>query len=295
MTNLRKPSSRLSAMLLALLACSYCVAVAPVMQAAGETAAPASTAATAIDEPGVPATPATESRSLIPTTDLRNIIHDAGPLMYAIVLCSFLLVAFFLERCVSLRRGRVIPRPFVKRFLTQLREGKLDREQALELCKQNGSPVANVFAGAVRKWGRPGVEVEQGVIDAGERATNGLRRYLRVFYGVATVGPLLGLMGTVLGMIQTFNVIADPASDALGRAAPLAGGIAKALLNTAGGLAVAIPASILYVFFVSRVDRLVIEIDKLAQEVVNVISAEDLQERKMPSPKSRRTNTPVAA
>ncbi len=129
--------------------------------------------------------------------------------------------------------------------------------------------MADVFAGAVRKWGRPGVEVEQGVIDAGERATNGLRRYLRVFYAVATVGPLLGLMGTVLGMIQTFNVIADPASDALGRAAPLAGGIAKALLNTAGGLAVAIPASILYVFFVSRVDRLVIEIDKLAQEVVN--------------------------
>ena len=200
--------------------------------------------------------------------------------MYAIVLCSFLLVAFFLERCVSLRRGRVIPKPFVKRFLSQLREGKLDREQALELCKENGSPVANVFAGAVRKWGRPGVEVEQGVIDAGERATNGLRRYLRVFYGVATVGPLLGLMGTVLGMIQTFNVIADPASDALGRAAPLAGGIAKALLNTAGGLAVAIPASILYVFFVSRVDRLVIEIDRLAQEVVNVISAEDLHGEK---------------
>ena len=85
------------------------------------------------------------------------------------------------------------------------------------MCEENGSPVAQVFAGAVRKWGRPGVEVEQGVIDAGERATNGLRRYLRVFYGVATVGPLLGLMGTVLGMIQTFNVIAA-AADALGRA-----------------------------------------------------------------------------
>ena len=75
----------------------------------------------------------------------------------------------------------------------------------------------------------------------------------------------------------------------------MAGGIAKALLNTAGGLAVAIPASLLYVFFVSRVDRLVIEIDRLAQEVVNVISAEDLQERKTPAPKSRRTNTPAAA
>jgi biopolymer transport protein ExbB len=215
--------------------------------------------------------------------------------MYAILLCSFLLVAFLLERMVCLRRGRVIPKPFVTRFLQQLSEGQLDRQQALELCEENGSPVAQVFAGAVRKWGRPGVEIEQGVIDAGERATHGLRRYLRVFYGVATVGPLLGLMGTVLGMIQTFNVIADPTCDAIGRTAPLAGGIAKALLNTAGGLGVAIPASIIYVFFVSRVDRLVIEIDKLAQQVVNLISAEDIGERKSVGSKSKRTNTSVAA
>ena len=129
--------------------------------------------------------------------------------MYAIALCSFLVVTFFLERMVSLRRSRVIPKPFVKRFLRQLKAGELDREQALELCEENGSPVAQVFAGAVRKWGRPSVEVEQGVIDSGERATNGLRRYLRIFYGVATVGPLLGLMGTVLGMISTFNTIAQ--------------------------------------------------------------------------------------
>jgi biopolymer transport protein ExbB len=287
--NLQKLSFRLPVLLLAMTACVCFVGIAKTMQAAGD-AAPA-VAVTPVEQADSPSSPPAESRSLIPTTNLRNIIDDAGPLMYAIVLCSFLLVAFFLERCISLRRGRVIPRPFVTRFLSQLREGQLDREQALELCKENGSPVANVFTGAVRKWGRPGVEVEQGVIDAGERATNGLRRYLRVFYGVATVGPLLGLMGTVLGMIQTFNVIADPASDALGRAAPLAGGIAKALLNTAGGLAVAIPASILYVFFVSRVDRLVIEIDRLAQDVVNVISAEDLQDKKLPAPKSRRTNT----
>jgi biopolymer transport protein ExbB len=242
-----------------------------------------------------PADSIAESHSLIPTTELSAIVHDAGPLMYAILLCSFLLVAFLLERMVCLRRGRVIPKPFVTRFLQQLSEGQLDRQQALELCEENNSPVAQVFAGAVRKWGRPGVEIEQGVIDAGERATHGLRRYLRVFYGVATVGPLLGLMGTVLGMIQTFNVIADPTCDAIGRTAPLAGGIAKALLNTAGGLGVAIPASIIYVFFVSRVDRLVIEIDKLAQQVVNLISAEDIGERKSVGSKSKRTNTSVAA
>jgi biopolymer transport protein ExbB len=213
----------------------------------------------------------------IPTRNIRRILSDGGPLMYAIALCSFLIVTFMLERSINLRRSRVIPKPFVTRFLQQVGEGQIDRHQALELCRENGSPVAQVFAGAARKWGRPGVEVEQGVIDSGERVANGLRRYLRVFYGIATVGPLLGLMGTVLGMIQTFNVIA--ASDAQGRPELLAGGIAKALLNTAGGLAVAIPASILYVFFVSRVDRLVIEIDRLAQEVVNAISAEDINDR----------------
>jgi biopolymer transport protein ExbB len=281
--------------LLLLLVCFWSVCLAAAVAAAQNAGEPTEVSeqpvdgtrsASATGADGTRSVPATNS--LIPTGNLRSIVRDAGPLMYAILLCSFLLVAFSLERFGSLRRRRVIPKAFVTRFLKQLGEGQLDRQQALDLCEENGSPVAKVFAGAVRKWGRPGVEVEQGVIDAGERITNGLRRYLRVFYAVATVGPLLGLMGTVLGMIQTFNVIADPASDALGRAAPLAGGIAKALLNTAGGLAVAIPASLLYVFFVSRVDQLVIEIDRLAQEVIHLISAEDLQERR--TPKSRRTS-----
>lgn len=232
-------------------------------------------------------------RETISTTDLWRVLRDGGPIMLAIAACSFLVVTFVLERAISLRRGRVIPGPFVTRFLEQLREGELDRPQALALCQENGSPVALVFAGAVRKWGRPSVEVEQAAIDSGERVTNHLRKYLRVFYGISTVGPLLGLMGTVLGMIQTFNVIAS--HDALGRAELLAGGIAKALLNTAGGLAVAIPASIFYVFFVSRVDRLVMEIDSLSQEVVQMISAEELQERTTRSAKSRRAATREAA
>jgi biopolymer transport protein ExbB len=286
--NQPRQSLLLRGLLLALIASAFFAIRAAQVRAEDDSGGPAASTVTSGD-----AHEAKSDHVLIPTTDLEKIIKDAGPLMYAILLCSFLLVAFMLERTASLRRRRVIPKPFVKRFLQQLREGQLDREQALELCEENGSPVAQVFAGAVRKWGRPGVEVEQGVIDAGERVANGLRRYLRVFYGVATVGPLLGLMGTVLGMIQTFNVIADPAADALGRTAPLAGGIAKALLNTAGGLAVAIPASILYVFFVSRVDRLVIEIDKLAQEVVNVISAEELHDRKTGAAKPRRAGSAV--
>ena len=149
--------------------------------------------------------------------------------------------------------------------------------------------MAEVFAGAVRKWGRPAVEVEQAILDAGERATNSLRRYLRVFNGIATISPLLGLLGTVVGMIRSFNAIA--VSDAMGRPQMLAEGISQALLTTAAGLTVAIPALICYMYFVSRVDRLIMDIDALGQQLVHTISAEELQrpKEKPRGPKSRRT------
>lgn len=225
----------------------------------------------------------------IPTRDLWDIIQDGGLLMIPLAVCSLMLVTLIFERTISLRRGRIIPRPFVRRFLEQIRGGELDREGALELCEENGSPVATVFAGAVRKWGRPGVEVEQAIIDSGERATNGLRRYLRIFNGIATISPLLGLLGTVVGMIRAFNAIAT--SDAMGRPELLANGISQALLTTAAGLSVAIPALIFYMYFVSRVDRLIIDIDALAQQLVNVISAEELgTDKKQTASKSRRTS-----
>ena len=132
--------------------------------------------------------------------------------------------------------------------------------------------MAEVFAAAVAKWGRPSVEVEQAIIDAGERVTNGLRRYLRLFNGISTVTPLMGLLGTVLGMIRAFNAIAT--ANAMGRPELLAGGISQALLTTAAGLTVAIPAFIAYLFFVGRVDRLIIEMDGLGQKVVESISSD---------------------
>lgn len=213
----------------------------------------------------------------IPTQNLWSIIHDGGPLMIPIGLCSLIMVAFVFERAISLRRERVIPKPFITRFLQQLADGELDRDEALALCEENGSPVAQVLGPAVRKWGRPAVEVEQAIIDAGERVTNGLRRYLRVLNGVATVAPLLGLLGTVTGMIKAFNSIAT--SDALGRPELLASGISEALLTTAAGLSVAIPALVFYLLFISRVDRLIIQMDSLGQEVVKTISAEEIQNR----------------
>jgi biopolymer transport protein ExbB len=155
----------------------------------------------------------------------------------------------------------------------------------LELCAESKSPVAAMFAGGCRKWGRPENEVEQAMMDAGERAVNGLRRYIRAFNAIATICPLLGLLGTVYGMITAFNEIAH--SDAMGRPEQLAGGIGEALLATAFGLTVAIPSLAFYLYFISRVDRLVIELDAVGQELVQLISAEALQDA-APRPSRRR-------
>ena len=212
------------------------------------------------------------SQSVAMTRSVLGVIRGAGPMLFPIVGCSVVLLMFVLERVISLRKRRVIPKHFVKLFLSELNEGQLKPEKALELCEKNRSPISEVFAAAVKKWNRPSVEVEQAVLDAGERVANGLRRYLRLFNGIATISPLLGLLGTVLGMISAFNAIAS--SDAMGRPELLAEGISQALLTTAGGLSVAIPAFIAYMYFTSRVDRLIIEIDTFGQDVVTAIASD---------------------
>ncbi len=236
--------------------------------AAAQMAVPSGPAPVA---PGVEPEPAA-GHNVIPTQNLLQVIRDGGPLMLPIGICSFILLVFVFERSISLRQGRVVPRPFVKRFLQQLRDGELDRDVALELCERNRSPIAEIFGAAVRKWGRPSVEVEQAIIDAGERVTNDLRRYLRVLNGVSTISPLLGLLGTVLGMIRAFNAIAT--ADAMGNPEMLAGGISQALITTAAGLSVAIPALIAYLYFAGRVDQLIMTLDGLGQKVVAVIAGD---------------------
>ncbi len=219
------------------------------------------------------------------TKSLWDMLLAGGPLMLPIVACSFVLLLVVFERTVSLRRSRVVPRLFTERFLLQIGERALDRADALDRCVDNDSHIACVFAAAVRKWGKPAVEVEQAVIDEGERMANHMRRFLRVINGVATVCPLMGLLGTVWGMMQAFEAIAG--SSAMGRPDLLAGGIGAALLSTAAGLCVAIPALILYLWFIGRVDMLVMEIDRCGQELVNLISAEALEERRVSSRKPK--------
>ncbi len=227
--------------------------------------------------------PAAAAPKGIPREPLE--VWDAlGLLRYPLALCSVVLVWFSIERLVVLRRGRVIPRPFVKRFFEHLEEGKLDPKAALKLCEENGSPIASIFAHGVRKWGKSSVEVEQAIIDGGERQVSQLRNHLRVINGTATISPLLGLLGTVIGMIEAFNQISTKA--AMGKSEELAAGIGLALLTTAVGLFIAIPAMIIYMYLSGRVDALVIEMDGLAQTLVDSISADGLAEQARSGPRS---------
>ncbi len=228
----------------------------------------------------------TEGTASIQVGNIISIIREGGVLMLPIMFCSVILMVFIFERIVFLRRGRVIPRPFVRGVIEQLEQQQLDQQEAIELCEENGSTIAELFTAALKKWGRPAVEVEQAILDAGERVTGQLRKYLRLFNAISNLTPLLGLLGTVLGMIDAFNTISQ--ADAMGRPELLASGIGAALLTTAAGLCVAIPAYAAYVYFVGRIERLIMEMDEYAQTVVESISAEALSANSGRGSRSRR-------
>ena len=215
------------------------------------------------------------------------------PFVVAFLLASIIAVWFAIERLVVLRRSRVIPRAFVERMLEHLEQGRIDRTEALKVCQENDSPLAHIFAHGIRKWGKPSVEVEQAIIDGGERQVNLLKKHLRVLNGVATITPLIGLLGTVIGMIKSFIAIEGTGGMAASdEKMQLAVGIAMALMTTAAGLAIAIPSLILYMYLAGRIDSLVMDMDELGQNVVNLISAEALTEAAARPPKLAAKNPP---
>ena len=242
-----------------------------------------------------PATGAQKTDALGMPTDPISIMKQLGWMgwLFLVPFVGATLIALWysVERMVVLKRSRVIPKPFVDRFLEHIRQGKLDRNSSLKLCEQSDSPIAAVFAHGGRKWGKSSVEVEQAIIDGGERQVSELRVHLRVLNGVATVTPLLGLLGTVLGMIQAFNDIATAGS--MGKTEQLAVGISLALLTTACGLMIAIPTLIMYMYLSGRGDALVMEMDYLAQSVVQMISAEALAEQRQQRESGGRTKRAV--
>ncbi|MFO1094029.1 MAG: MotA/TolQ/ExbB proton channel family protein [Planctomycetaceae bacterium] len=240
-------------------------------------------------EPGAAATASAERD--LPTTIIELFrALDVWTVPFAALTIIAVWVAA--DRIVVLRRGRVIPKPFVKRFLRLLDAGELDPAEALQICLDNDSPVAHVFAHGIRKWGKPSVEVEQAIIDGGERQVSALRKHLRILNGTATISPLLGLLGTVWGMLGAFRDVSSKA--AAGGMEQLGSDIALALATTAAGLMIAIPALTVYMYLTARIDSLVMEMDDLSQQVVQCVSAEALAERAQRPRRPKTAEKPAA-
>jgi biopolymer transport protein ExbB len=220
-------------------------------------------------------TPTAKPSAEVGRRTILGLFARANPMVWLLAVCSVVTLGFSLERLVALRRERVIPREFVNRFLERLSSGKLDRDRAAEVCRANESTAARVFAMIISYWGQPAATIRQaiGYDAAGELSE--LKRNIRVLNGTATLAPLLGLLGTVIGMIQSFDALGGRVGLAKGEA--LAQGISLALVSTALGLAIAVVSVAAYYYLLNRVDVLVRELEEYARQVVDLVCGESVR------------------
>lgn len=198
---------------------------------------------------------------------MLEIFQKGGPLMYPILLCSVLGLGIFLERMVTYARTRRGTEGLVRDVESLAAQGQI--QEALVVCQRSGTPLARIFIAALRSAGRPRDQVKVAVEEVGAREAAPLERYLGLLGTIATISPLLGLLGTVLGMIRAFTVIALQGA---GTPATLGGGISEALITTAAGLTVAIPTILLHKYLSSRVDRMILEMEEFSLRVVDLLS-----------------------
>jgi biopolymer transport protein ExbB len=199
--------------------------------------------------------------------NLWETLSRGGPLMIPILLCSLVGVAFAIERAVSLRQSAVAPRDLQEDVLNAMADG--GTAAALDACEQRPSAMSRVLMAGLRLGNAPRDEINLAMSEAGERELWALERLAKPLSIIAGVAPLLGLLGTVWGMILAFDVVAQ--KGALGDPRQLANGIATALLTTLAGLSVAIPCYIFYHYFRSKSDRMIVEIEETASHVAAVL------------------------
>jgi biopolymer transport protein ExbB len=197
-----------------------------------------------------------------------ELFEKGGLVMYPILLCSILFVAILIERLFHLHRAQINTNEFVAGIRNIIKKRNI--AEAISICEETPGPVAHVIKTGLVKHDRPKSEIREAIDDAALHEVPRLEKNLVVLATIAHISPLLGLFGTVLGMIQVFDKI-----QALGgRQDPgqLAGGIGQALLTTAAGLAVAIPVFVAYNYLVSRVGALVWDMERSATEVVDLLT-----------------------
>lgn len=188
-----------------------------------------------------------------------DFLVKGGPMIIPIAVCSLAALTVIVERSIVLKRSRVVPSGFVEGVRGALVGGV---QSALDYCKTNPSPVAEVFRAGLKRFSESPERREKAIEEAGAREVFTLRKNLRLLSVIAAIAPVLGLLGTMFGMIKAFQTVAL-SGDALGKTELLAKGIYEALITTAAGLLLAIPVLICYHWLSSRIDRLVFEMDRI--------------------------------
>jgi len=199
-----------------------------------------------------------------------ELMIKGGPLMFLILLCSVIAFAVVIERLWHLWRAKINTKDFMEDIAETLKRNKI--MLAIDKCNVMPGPIAEILKAGILKYDRPRSEIKESVEDAGLHEVPRLEKNLGVLATIAHIAPLLGLLGTVTGMVRAFQVIEQKAV-AMTPVNPgdLAGGIWEALITTVAGLAVAIPTYVAYNFLVTKVDGFVLEMEKSATDLVNIL------------------------
>jgi biopolymer transport protein ExbB len=200
---------------------------------------------------------------------LFAIVQAAGWPIWFLLIASVIAVALIIERSISLRSGRVIPPSLLDQVVTVYRRQGLSPEVVERLSRD--SPLGAVLAAGLRNLKSSRYVMKEAIEEAGRAAAHDLERFLTTLGTIATAAPLLGLFGTVIGMIEIFGA-QSPASGT--NPQQLAHGISIALYNTAFGIALGIAALVFYRHFRARVDTFVVEMEQLASKLIDIVHGE---------------------
>jgi biopolymer transport protein ExbB len=237
------------------------------------------------EEAGKPALP-----PVVVRPSVGDLVRRGGLIMLPIGVCSVALTAFFLERLFSMRRRKVIPPAFVEEIVTLCDTDRLDAKSLEALCRRYPSPMSNIVKASLLRQGHPLLEVEKVMEDAAAREVSVLRSGIRPLTAIASIAPLLGLIGTVFGMIDAFIVTSQPGLK--DRTELLASGIYEALVATAAGLLVAVPALIAAYYFTGRLDRLARDMGDILTPLVPALAK--LDKTQEPAANPLRSGAPPA-
>jgi len=199
-----------------------------------------------------------------------EIVKAGGLMMGPIILASILAAAIFLERLWTLQSKRVLPAELTDKVWRWVDEQRQIQDKHIVALQQN-SPLGKILAAGLANRHRDRAVIKESIEDTGRHVVHELDRFIGALGTIASLSPLMGLLGTVLGMIRTFNAIT---TEGIGNPAMLAGGIAEALITTAAGLTVAIPALIGYKFLRGKVEGLVVQMEKEAIKLVQAMEGQ---------------------